>query len=199
MGSDSSKVIDCLVIADDTRDAKGKKSGFGWMAGAKLRLGETLLVREIGPRLLEFSTAHGGKQGRCSDLAPVAKLMADKGKRLREVQIWSHGGIAQPYIGATPLAAADFQCLRDVLEEGRGVIWFRCCNVAKDREGRKFLKAVAEESGARFVAGHEAVIGPLQPQLTFYDASTGSYHGPRDGAWANMYAHLHDIFSFVRE
>ena len=42
------------------------------------------------------------------------------------------------------------------------------------------------------------MIGPLQPQLTLYDAATGNYQGPRDGAWANLCAHLHDIFSVVK-
>lgn len=150
MGSQNSKVIDCLVLADDSRDAKGKKSGgiaqVGWLIGAKLRFGETLLVREISPQLLEFSDPSSGSTTRHEDLTPVAKLLEERGQGLREMQIWSHGGIARPVIGDTALSASSFRCFRDVFEEGRGVIWFRCCNVARDRDGHEFLKAVAEAS-----------------------------------------------------
>ena len=38
--------------------------------------------------------------------------------------------------------------------------------MARDEEGRRYLKDVARASGATYVAGHEVVIGPLQPQLT---------------------------------
>ena len=72
-------MIDCLVLADDSRDAKGKKSGgiaqVGWLIGAKLRFGETLLVREISPQLLEFSDPSSGSTMRQEDLPPLPSCL----------------------------------------------------------------------------------------------------------------------------
>ena len=178
----NSQFVECLVICDDTRNAQGWKSGgwaqLGWLAGAVTRLGiDTIMARSTADGLLEFNHAWNSSRKSSHDLKPVAERM----EKLQEMQIWSHGGQARPMIGDTALSSS----------------MFGCCEVAKGESGREFLKGVAESSGARFVAGHEGVIGPVQNELIVFDAQTGQYHGPY-GGWANPNGHLSDHCDVVR-
>lgn len=192
-------MVECLVVCDDTRNAQGWKSGgwaqVGWLAGAVVRLGiDTIMARSTADGLLQFKDAWKSSRKTSQDLTPVAQRM----EKLQEMQIWSHGGQARPMIGDTALSSSMFGCFRAKFAKDRGVIWFRCCEVAKGESGREFLKAVAESSGARFVAGHEGVIGPAQNELIVFDAQTGQYHGPY-GGWANPNGHLSDHCEVVRK
>ena len=113
------------------------------------------------------------------------------GKKLKELQIWSHGKVAKPYIGDRPIEPEDFLPLKqEEVFADNGVIWFRCCCVAEGDEGRKYLKAVAENSGARFVAGHDQVIGPKQHGCWFYDADKDDFSGPYNVWSANPYSEM---------
>jgi hypothetical protein len=92
----------------------------------------------------------------------------DKGT-LESVQFWGHGSPGRAIIAgeALPLLLLNYVKVKDL-------VWFRMCWVAKNRT---FMSAVAGITGARRVAAHDAVIGPLQPGLTIYENEKFYFHG----------------------
>ena len=190
-----------LVIADETpggkRAAKFKADGkhksdehkFWWLLGASLRT-DTLLVSQEAEHRLKFKLP-GGDVCSTDSLGAVNDYLRKQGKNLHELQIWAHGSAARPFIGERPIEPEDFLPLKQAgVFADNGVIWFRCCSVAEGNAGRKYLKAVAQKSGARFVAGHDQVIGGKQHGCWFYDAHRDDFHGPYDVWSANPYSEM---------
>ncbi len=142
---------------DGTAQGTGGLTRF-WRIGAQLH------------RVLSHADGVTGARSWRDALQWATDVSRARGKPIRELQAWGHGGWGYMGLHGDRLdreALCTESPLRDSIDAFRDVlsrdalVWLRCCSAFGNGAGQDFARHLAERLRAR-VAGHTFIIGGLQ-------------------------------------
>ncbi|WP_437875331.1 DUF4347 domain-containing protein [Sorangium sp. So ce513] len=143
-----------------------------WRAGALLH------------RMMGAADAWESASSWAEGLGWAARAARERGRKIRSLQVWGHGGWGYMRIGKTRLDEAALRpgspldeaitALKGELAGPDALVWLRCCS-AFGHTGQAFARALADRLGCR-VAGHTYIIA-------FYQSGTHSLRPGEAPGW----------------
>ncbi|KYF54401.1 hypothetical protein BE08_40405, partial [Sorangium cellulosum] len=119
----------------------------------------------------------------------AARTARERGRKIRSLQVWGHGGWGYMRIGKTRLDEAALlpgspldgaiAALKGELAGPDALVWLRCCS-AFGHTGQAFARALADRLGCR-VAGHTYIIAFYQSGAHSLRPGEAPGWDPREG------------------